>query len=144
MSMYTAQFSLKVAAESNIEADAVVDEFFNHPGIEKALLEVSSNEAYLRRETAGLPKEFTPAAEQAYTVLGVYYDGDDAHQRLTQPRSKEQEALAVIAAEVPTEDTWRSAADFMEHVAATLERYGVVRPERYEDNLDAAEGEGRR
>lgn len=41
------------------------------------------------------------------------------------------EAAHVIAQGVPREDEWRSAADFMEHVAGTLDRFGVERPEHY-------------
>jgi hypothetical protein len=41
------------------------------------------------------------------------------------------EAAHVIAQGVPRKDQWRSAASFMEHVAATLDRFGVERPEHY-------------
>lgn len=41
------------------------------------------------------------------------------------------EAAHVIAQGVPREDEWRSAASFMEHVAGTLDRFGVERPEHY-------------
>lgn len=42
-------------------------------------------------------------------------------------------ALAEIAAMLPREDEWRSAADFMEATAAILDRHGVERPEHYTD-----------
>lgn len=60
--------------------------------------------------------------------------------------SKWEGVLANIASGVPTEDEWRSAADYMEFVAEVLTDAGVPRPEHYadEDALDAAEGQGRR
>lgn len=43
------------------------------------------------------------------------------------------EAAARIAQGVPTGDEWRSAADFMERTAALLDRFGVERPEHYDE-----------
>lgn len=43
-------------------------------------------------------------------------------------------ALTEIAAEVPTDDQWKSAATFMEWVASTLDHYGVERPAHYEED----------
>lgn len=40
-------------------------------------------------------------------------------------------ALMAIAAGVPRKDQWKSGADFMELVAATLDRYGIERPDHY-------------
>lgn len=52
----------------------------------------------------------------------VVYEGE---------RTKESRALAEIAAGVPREDEWRSAADFMESVATVLDRYEIPRPFTY-------------
>lgn len=41
------------------------------------------------------------------------------------------EVLDLIAAGVPKEDEWRSAADFMEDTAKALDRFGIERPEHY-------------
>lgn len=42
-------------------------------------------------------------------------------------------ALESIAAMVPTEDEWRSAADFMEATADIVACAGIVAPAHYED-----------
>jgi hypothetical protein len=67
----------------------------------------------------------------------ILAEADQGEQALTQPFSRERECLAVIAAQIPKGErvVWRSAADFMEHVATTLDRYGFgdLRPEHYED-----------
>jgi hypothetical protein len=39
--------------------------------------------------------------------------------------------LAEIAAGVPRLDEWDSAADFMERVAAILDKHGITRPDHY-------------
>lgn len=39
--------------------------------------------------------------------------------------------LDYVAAEVPTQDEWRSAADFMETTATRLDHLGIERPEHY-------------
>lgn len=52
--------------------------------------------------------------------------------RLAAENAMLKHALADIAEGVPTADQWRSAADFMEGTAATLDRYGIERPARYQ------------
>lgn len=42
-------------------------------------------------------------------------------------------ALVQIARGVPRKDEWRSAAAFMESVAATLDRFSIPRPDHYEN-----------
>lgn len=46
-------------------------------------------------------------------------------------KSEAARAAERIAAQVPREDEWDSAADFMEHAAETLDIYGVARPAHY-------------
>lgn len=52
--------------------------------------------------------------------------------------ARAKKALAMIAGGVPVEDEWRSAASFMEHVAAILESHGFrhLRPDHYENEDD--------
>lgn len=45
--------------------------------------------------------------------------------------SEAARAAERIAEGVPSEDEWRSAADFMQHAAETLDIYGVARPKHY-------------
>jgi hypothetical protein len=45
-----------------------------------------------------------------------------------------ESALTQIASGVPTDDDWRSAADFMEHVASVLESIKFPRPAYYPED----------
>lgn len=44
------------------------------------------------------------------------------------------DALHALAAGVPMLDEWRSAADFMEYAAATLDRVPIARPDHYPED----------
>lgn len=48
--------------------------------------------------------------------------------------NRSAEAAHVIARNIPRKDHWRSTATFMEFVAATLDRFGVDRPDHYQED----------
>ncbi|HEX3734390.1 MAG TPA: hypothetical protein VHU86_04475 [Solirubrobacterales bacterium] len=45
-----------------------------------------------------------------------------------------EEALHDLASELPTEEEWRRAADFMRHASEVLDRLGIERPRRHESS----------
>lgn len=55
----------------------------------------------------------------------------DYKNALEELAAADGQLLAEIAAGVPTDVTWRSAAEFMERVAALLDAAGIARPARY-------------
>lgn len=51
-------------------------------------------------------------------------------------KTDDRRALLTIAAALPTEDEWVSAADIAEYVANTLDEHEIPRPTKYKESPD--------
>lgn len=139
-------YSERVADLSRV-ADGHGDEFSNDEllrlGIGYGVAGPLSDEQ-MRREALEALAELDPCTAIAESI--PYSDGADGDDEggvdalidyknaLEDALRRATDTLREIASGVPKDDEWRSAADFMEATAATLDRGGVERPERYEDD----------
>jgi hypothetical protein len=86
----------------------------------------------LRERDGESPPEYTlrlleEVTEEANALCSRFATGPLPHA------GSLEEGLRDIASELPTEEEWRSAADFMEYACGVLDRLGIERPARYED-----------
>ena len=71
--------------------------------------------------------DYDPEGEASMDALIAYKNA------LEELAVRQGAALSQIAADVPREDEWHSAVDFMGDAAETLDVYDIERPEHYQD-----------